>query len=603
MDTSFIKPAPHSGLQPTSGVDTAILAFYGRFSTDLQRDTSIDDQLAQSRRAGQRIDATIPDHLVMSDEAMSGTSSDNRPGLQRLIRMAKQKPAPFEGIAIADTSRLARNLEELLRIYKILKFHGIYLYVADKGLDSRSPFFEIALTFAGMMDEQFVAGVKDKSRRGAIGSIDRGYNPGGKCYGYRNVAETDPTRKGIHGGPFVIGVRQEVIQEEASVVRRIFEMYAHGYSYERIAKQLNQEGVTTRQPVRTRCVRSWSHTGIRDMLFNERYRGRVIYGRTTTEKDPETLKVVVRKVLPSEWIVKENENLRIVSEELWEAVRSQNQRKNQKTSSAKEGGMNRTAASRTYIFSGCLECGICKASIVVVGRKGDEPVYGCPYQRFRGVCKNDLRITKDRLEQQLLGRIVASLRAPEYVELIATEFDRQLEAAQKAAQCAAEELTGKVDELRRERAGLVKRSGNLADAIALHGLSNALSSQLSEAEKRIEVIDRWLKPQPKSDPVAFAPEKVREFLARKMAQLVQVLAGDPELAKQEIASRIDKLILTPDVRDGLRVFAVTGDVRLFGVDDDDVMPCNSQEGIVGHYMPATICLDGFVLDPKLLKAA
>jgi hypothetical protein len=193
-----------------------------------------------------------------------------------------------------------------------------------------------------------------------------------------------------------------------------------------------------------------------------------------------------------------------------------------------------------------------------------------PYHRYRGVCENDLRITKKRLEQQLLGRIATSLRAPEYVEVIAEGFERQLKAAHELAQGAAQELTGKVDELRRERTALVKRAANLADAIGLHGPSNALSAQLSEAERRIEVIDRLLKPQPKSDPVAFAPEVIREFLTRKMAQLVDVLASEPQLAKQEIASRIDKLVLTPEVRDGRRVFAVTGDINLFSGNDDPI---------------------------------
>jgi DNA invertase Pin-like site-specific DNA recombinase len=91
---------------------TGHLAFYGRFSSDLQRDTSIEDQLRQSRQAASRLDRHIPDELTFSAEAISGTSAHNRPGLQNLIRLAKQKPAPFEGIVIPDTSRLARNLRK-----------------------------------------------------------------------------------------------------------------------------------------------------------------------------------------------------------------------------------------------------------------------------------------------------------------------------------------------------------------------------------------------------------------------------------------------------------------------------------------------------------
>ena len=604
---------PSPGSQPITPQETCVqpanlafygtgkLAFYGRFSCDLSRDTSIDDQLRQCRQAADRLDRTVPDELTFSDEAISGTSAHNRPGLQDLIRLAKQKPAPFEGIVIADTSRLARNLEELLHLNKVLKFHGIYIYLASTGLDSRSPAFEMWLTMAGMNDEQFVQGIRDKSRRGAIGSIDRGFTPGGKCYGYRNIPIEDPNRRGLYGHNAVIGVYQEILPEEAEIVRRIFQMYADGYSYARIAKRLNEEGVQSPHPSRNGCIRSWGHTGVREMLFNERYRGRIIWGRTTKVKNPETRRTEVRKVPPSEWITKDMPNLRIISEELWEAAHAQNRRKNQKTSSARNGGMYRTVASRTYLFSGCLQCGLCGASMVIVGKSGAYALYGCPYNRYRNVCKNNLKIRQRRVEDQLIEKLAASLRSPDCANLIAEEFERQLAAAQEAEASARDEAEGKRDELLRERASLSKKAANLADAIGEHGLSPVLSTQLSHAESRIAAIDHLLTAKPRYERVSTSQEQIREFLSRRMGQLAEVLLGDPEIAKQEISKRIDKLVLTPGSRDGRDVFVVTGDLRLFA--DDDVMPFNSGEGTVGHYMPGGISLNGFVLDPQLAKAA
>jgi site-specific DNA recombinase len=478
---------------------------------------------------------------------------------------------------VSDLSRLARNLEELLRQSKILKHRNIFIYVASTGLDSRSASFQLVAAVQGMLDEQFVEGIRDKSRRGSIGSIERGHIPGGKCHGYRNVPIEDPNRKGVHGRNAVVGVYQEILPEEAEIVPRIFQMYAEGYSYERIAKQLNREGVLSPQPSRNGCVRSWGYTRIREMLFNERYRGRVIWGRTTTVKDLETGRTEVRKVPPSEWIIKDNEKVRIISEELWAAVREQNPRMTKKVSCAANGGMNRTAASRTYLFSGCLQCGLCNASIVIIAKSGDHAIYGCPYHRHRGVCKNNLKIDRRRLEDQLLGKLVASLRAPEYAELIAQEFERQLKAAQKAETSAKTEAEANRDELLRERATLSKNVANLADAIAEHGLSVMLSTQLSQAEKRIELIDGLLKPKAKSERPSATPEQIREFLTRRMEQLVEVLLGDPEKAKRELSTRIDKLILTPQAHDGRNLLVVTGDLRLFA--DDDALPFNSGDGL------------------------
>ena len=80
MDNAFplSRQATTAGLA-SDAASTVSQAAYGRFSTDLQRDTSIDDQIAQCRS---KLDANdhIPDHLVFKDQGISGTSMHNRTG-------------------------------------------------------------------------------------------------------------------------------------------------------------------------------------------------------------------------------------------------------------------------------------------------------------------------------------------------------------------------------------------------------------------------------------------------------------------------------------------------------------------------------------------
>jgi site-specific DNA recombinase len=128
----------------------------------------------------------------------------------------------------------------------------------------------MALTFAGLMDEQFLAGHRDKIRRGQEGQVKRGYNPGGKCYGYQNIADEDPNRRGLHGRADVKGCRQVIDPEQAVVVRLIFKMYADGNSYARIAKYLNAQNILPPQQPRKKGIRSWCPSAIREMLLNER---------------------------------------------------------------------------------------------------------------------------------------------------------------------------------------------------------------------------------------------------------------------------------------------------------------------------------------------
>ena len=102
------------------------MAAYVRYSSALQDATSLEDQLRKCREAATRLGCTIPDHLVFSDAAISGQSMENRPALQEFLRNVRLKVSAFEGVVIDDSSRLARNQEEVLRLYKILRHHGIY---------------------------------------------------------------------------------------------------------------------------------------------------------------------------------------------------------------------------------------------------------------------------------------------------------------------------------------------------------------------------------------------------------------------------------------------------------------------------------------------
>jgi DNA invertase Pin-like site-specific DNA recombinase len=144
---------------------------------------------------------------------------------------------------VDDTSRLARYLPDVLKMNDSLQYHGVFIYAVAQRLDCREKTSRPLLTLHGMMDEQFLVSLGEKVHRGQEGRALNGMQPGGKCYGYRNVPIEDPTRSGKYGRFAVNGVKLEIIEEEAAVVRRIFDMYADGNSQTTIAKTLNAGGV------------------------------------------------------------------------------------------------------------------------------------------------------------------------------------------------------------------------------------------------------------------------------------------------------------------------------------------------------------------------
>ena len=84
-----------------------------------------------------------------------------------------------------------------------------------------------------------------------------------------------------------------------------------------------------------------------------------------------------------------------------------------------------------YLFTGLLECSICRGSITIVSgqwRKRDDSRYGCSMHAYRGdrVCRNNLLITRSLLEGQLLAGLQAKVLHPDVVDYTLSRFEEQL---------------------------------------------------------------------------------------------------------------------------------------------------------------------------------
>ncbi len=186
------------------------------------------------------------------------------------------------------------------------------------------------------------------------------------------------------------------------------------------------------------------------MLRNELYQGVRVWNRTVKVRNPETGRKTSKARPREEWERVAVPKLRIVPEELWDAVQARIQHINANLGAARLGGMNRTAASRSYLFSGLLVCGECKSRLVIISGRGKRGYvkYGCPSHRYRGVCDNAVNIRQDRLEeQQLLAALEQRLANPEMIEYMLARFQEEL---QKRLAEIQRQTTG-LEEVRLER--------------------------------------------------------------------------------------------------------------------------------------------------------
>jgi DNA invertase Pin-like site-specific DNA recombinase len=127
-------------------------AVYARFSSDLQRDTSIDDQVRVCHEYAARHAWAVLESHIYTDEAVSGASLEGRSGIQALLRVAEQRPLPFDVVLVDDSSRVARDLADAIRVMQRLKFNAVRAIYMSQGIDSAHEQAETLVAVHGLVD-------------------------------------------------------------------------------------------------------------------------------------------------------------------------------------------------------------------------------------------------------------------------------------------------------------------------------------------------------------------------------------------------------------------------------------------------------------------
>src|SRR5262249_2247658 len=121
------------------------------------------------------------------DAALSGFGIEHRPGYQALVAAALGNPPSFDTILVEDTSRLTRDMGELLRLYHRLRLKGVELAGVSDGSATSQQGGKVSLAVKGLMNELFLDDLRAKTHRGLTGCISRGHSAGGRIFGFRTV--------------------------------------------------------------------------------------------------------------------------------------------------------------------------------------------------------------------------------------------------------------------------------------------------------------------------------------------------------------------------------------------------------------------------------
>ncbi len=329
-----------------------------------------------------RLSCTVLEDHVYTDQELSG-AIEQRPGYHRLLSAAKAHE--FDAIIVESQDRLWRDQAEMHAALKRLRFWGIKVFSVAIGTDLTDKTGKLMASVMGWKDETFIEDLREKTRRGMLGQVKRGFAVGGRAFGYRSETVFNAEHQ-------VVGSHRVVDADEAKVVRRIFEMYAGGMSPKTIARRLNVEHVAPPRTSRGRRPLGWTPATIAGssqralgVLNNPLYVGRIIWNRSEKVRNPDTGKQTMRTRPQNEWVYAEAPQLRIIPDALWNSVQ---ERKEEQRKSARG---NVTGRKPRYLFSGLLVCSECGQHYVIRSSSAiGGGYYGCATNTNWGkeICPN-----------------------------------------------------------------------------------------------------------------------------------------------------------------------------------------------------------------------
>jgi site-specific DNA recombinase len=491
---------------------------YARYSTDLQSSASIDDQVRLCRERVERDGhETVK---VYSDRATSGATL-LRPGIQALINEAGR--GAFDLVYAEALDRISRDQEDAAGFFKRMRFADVRIMTLAEGEIS-----ELHVGLKGTMNALFLKDLAQKTRRGLRGRVEAGRSGGGNSYGY------DVVRNLRADGTIEAGMRR-INVGETKIVRHIFRLYSQGASPREIAKRLNRERVAgpsgaTWGPSTINGNRERG-TGI---LNNELYIGRLVWNRLRYIKDPASGKRRSRLNPEKDWITTEVPELRIIPQELWEAVKARQGEMVRKTRpEAKHKDFWELQRPR-YLLSGLMTCGSCGSSYVKSGLHR----FGCAGARERGTCTNHLTIRGEDVESSILNGLKERLMEPALFEEFVREFTAELNR-QRAA------LAGDKKAIERELERTSRQIDKLVEAIIAGADALAVNTKLKLLEAEKTSLEAKLAAAPDAVPLLH-PALARVY--RNAVEELERLIRHPDTREQAfglIRGLIDAVVLTP----------------------------------------------------------
>ncbi len=397
-------------------------ALYVRMSTDHQ-DDSPDVQIARGTAFCEQRGWKLDPGNIYRDDAKSRAEFVKRPGLTRLLADAGQR---WDVLVLRDDDRLGGDIYRTGLTLMAIVDAGAQIWYYSTGERARldDPTSKLMQAVKGYASEIERVKTSERTREHLEHKARQGHVAGGACYGYTNVEVLGADGHRSH-------VVRKVRDDQAAVVRDVFERFRDGEGVRGIAKALNARGVASPR-AGSRGTGSWAPSAIWTMLRRDLYRGHVVWGKQRKGYRGGTK--VRTPMAESTWVTTTDESLRIISDDLWEACQARMKitERLQPQRRAPQGRRPR------FLLTGLARCAQCGGPIQVAsGRasKNNIQKYGCGWHRTRGdsVCGCSLRRPVDAVDHAIVEWIQENVLTEKVVLRALTEVRRLLAERSRVA--------------------------------------------------------------------------------------------------------------------------------------------------------------------------
>ncbi|MFC4601971.1 recombinase family protein [Cohnella hongkongensis] len=399
------------------------VAIYARVSTEEQAEQgySIEAQLNTLRDYCKRNGLDVYEEYV--DAGFSGKSIGERLALQRLLRDANKNL--FQMVLVWKISRLARNTVDFLNMIEDFKDKDIHFRSCSENFETETPIGQFIL--------QMISGIGELERKTIVENVKMGMKQRAKTgkhngklpLGYQAIADpSDPA-----GRSKVI-----IVEAEAIVARKIFELYAAGRGLKSIANELNYGGY------KTKTGNNFSMTAIKEILNNPFYNGKIRYNRYENWSNKR------RRGKSAEPIIADGKHEAIIHDELWEKVQFLLKKKSFTPSRIFDG---------EFLLSGLIRCPKCGAAMVAsrtrskskTGEYINRLYYSCGAFRSKGssVCSAN-SIRKHEAEEEVMNRLTRVLSKDRILKALVDKMNHRLATRTSPLQAELEHIRSQLEQ-------------------------------------------------------------------------------------------------------------------------------------------------------------